>query len=80
MMDSLAKLWGGNVKTALDRSLMDRKNDQGFPQPAFMEGGEESLDFWVGDFCRDKRCGYATLLACEIGANKKQITSSFYKD
>ncbi len=45
----------------------------------FIGGGEESFGYMVGDFIRDKDAVTATLLACEIAANAKNNSSTFYK-
>lgn len=50
-----------------------------FPSSDFVGGGEESFGFMVGDFVRDKDAVTATLLACEIAAEKKAAGSSFYQ-
>jgi phosphoglucomutase len=49
-----------------------------FPELELIGGGEESFGFMVGDFVRDKDAVTATLLACEIAAQKKQAGSSVY--
>ncbi len=49
------------------------------PELAFIGGGEESFGYLVGDFVRDKDAVTATLLACEIAAQKKQAGSSMFK-
>ena len=46
----------------------------------FIGGGEESFGFMVGDFVRDKDAVTSTLLACEIAAQAKANSSSFYKE
>lgn len=46
----------------------------------FVGGGEESFGFMVGDFVRDKDSVTSTLLACEIAANAKANSSSFYEE
>lgn len=49
-----------------------------FPELEFIGGGEESFGYLVGDFVRDKDAVTATLLACEIAAQKKsEGTSAF---
>lgn len=47
-----------------------------FPELEFIGGGEESYGFLVGDFVRDKDAVTASLLACEIAAQKKAEGSS----
>lgn len=80
MMDSLAKAYGVECKTALTGFKWIAKMIKDFPNQPFIGGGEESFGFMVGDFVRDKDAVTATLLACEIGANAKANNSSFYKD
>ncbi len=50
-----------------------------FPELEFIGGGEESFGYLVGDFVRDKDAVTATLLACEIAAQKKQAGSSMFQ-
>ena len=49
------------------------------PQLKFIGGGEESFGYLVGDFVRDKDAVTATLLACEIAAQKKHAGSSMFQ-
>ncbi len=49
------------------------------PELEFIGGGEESFGYLVGDFVRDKDAVTATLLACEIAAQKKAEGSSIYR-
>ena len=80
MMDSLAKGYGVECKTALTGFKWIAKMIKDFPDQPFIGGGEESFGFMVGDFVRDKDAVTSTLLACEIGSNAKANGSSFYKD
>lgn len=80
MMDSLAKAYRIECKTALTGFKWIAKMIKDFPEQPFIGGGEESFGFMVGDFVRDKDAVTATLLACEIGANAKANGSSFYRD
>lgn len=50
-----------------------------FPELEFIGGGEESFGYLVGDFVRDKDAVTATLLACEIAAQKKAEGSSMFE-
>ncbi len=50
-----------------------------FPEEQFVGGGEESFGFMVGDFVRDKDAVTATLLICEIAAQRKAQGSSIYE-
>ena len=49
------------------------------PELEFIGGGEESFGYLVGDFVRDKDAVTATLLACEIAAQKKHDSSSMFE-
>lgn len=49
------------------------------PELEFIGGGEESFGYLVGDFVRDKDAVTATLLACEIAAQKKHADSSMFQ-
>ena len=49
------------------------------PELEFIGGGEESFGFLVGDFVRDKDAVTATLLACEMAAQKKEEGSSLFQ-
>ena len=49
------------------------------PELEFIGGGEESFGYLVGDFVRDKDAVTATLLACEIAAQKKAAGSSMFQ-
>lgn len=49
------------------------------PALEFIGGGEESFGYLVGDFVRDKDAVTATLLACEIAAQKKHSGSSMFQ-
>jgi len=80
MMDSLAKGYGVECKTALTGFKWIAKMIKDFPDQPFIGGGEESFGFMLGDFVRDKDAVTSTLLACEIGSNAKANGSSFYKD
>lgn len=49
-----------------------------FPELKHIGGGEESFGYLTGDFVRDKDAVTATLLVCEIAAQRKQSDSSMY--
>ncbi|KJJ39440.1 phospho-sugar mutase [Aequorivita vladivostokensis] len=49
------------------------------PELEFIGGGEESFGYLVGDFVRDKDAVTATLLACEIAAQKKNAGSNMFQ-
>lgn len=48
------------------------------PELEYIGGGEESFGYLVGHFVRDKDAVTATLLACEIAAQKNHAGSSMY--
>ena len=48
------------------------------PDLKLIGGGEESFGYMVGDFVRDKDAVTATLLACEIAAQKKSEGGSMF--
>ena len=50
-----------------------------FPEQEFIGGGEESFGYMTGDFVRDKDAVTATLLVCEIAAQRKQMGSDLYE-
>jgi phosphomannomutase len=50
-----------------------------FPDMEFIGGGEESFGFLTGDFVRDKDAVTATLLACEMAAQKKSDNRDLYQ-
>jgi len=49
-----------------------------FPELEHIGGGEESFGYLTGDFVRDKDAVTATLLVCEMAAQRKQNNSSLY--
>ena len=50
-----------------------------FPELEHIGGGEESFGYLTGDFVRDKDAVTATLLVCEMAAQRKQTDSSLYE-
>lgn len=80
MMETMAKAYGVEFKTALTGFKWIGKMIKDFPESDFIGGGEESFGYMVGDFVRDKDAVTSTLLACEIAAQAKANGSSFYKD
>ena len=80
MMETMAKAYGVEFKTALTGFKWIGKMIKDFPKSDFIGGGEESFGYMVGDFVRDKDAVTSTLLACEIAAQAKANGSSFYKD
>jgi phosphoglucomutase len=80
MMESMAKAYGVEFKTALTGFKWIGKMIKDFPESTFVGGGEESFGYMVGDFVRDKDAVTATLLACEVAAQAKANGSSFYEE
>ncbi|WP_282180113.1 phospho-sugar mutase [Maribacter stanieri] len=80
MMETMAKAYGVEFKTALTGFKWIGKMIKDFPESDFIGGGEESFGYMVGDFVRDKDAVTSTLLACEIASQAKANGSSFYKD
>lgn len=80
MMESMAKAYGVEFKTALTGFKWIGKMIKDFPESNFIGGGEESFGYMVGDFVRDKDAVTSTLLACEVAAQAKANGSSFYEE
>ena len=80
MMESMAKAYGVEFKTALTGFKWIGKMIKDFPESDFIGGGEESFGYMVGDFVRDKDAVNSTLLACEVAAQAKANGSSFYEE
>ena len=79
MMQSMADAFGVEYKDALTGFKWIAKMIVDYPEQDFIGGGEESFGFMVGDFVRDKDAVTATLLACEIAAERKAAGSSFFE-
>ncbi|RFN57855.1 phospho-sugar mutase [Marixanthomonas ophiurae] len=79
MMQKLAENYQVIYKEGLTGFKWIAKMVKDFPELEFIGGGEESFGFMVGDFVRDKDAVTATLLACEIAAQKKEASSSMFE-
>ena len=79
MMQKLAQSYQVIYKEGLTGFKWIAKMVKDFPELEFIGGGEESFGFMVGDFVRDKDAVTATLLACEIAAQKKEAGSSLFE-
>jgi len=79
MVEKVAKHFNVNYLEGLTGFKWIAKMIKDFPQLDFIGGGEESFGYLVGDFVRDKDAVTATLLACEIAAQKKNSGSSMFK-
>ncbi|TDU39694.1 phosphomannomutase [Gelidibacter sediminis] len=79
MVEVLSKSYGVDYKEGLTGFKWIAKMIKDFPELDFVGGGEESFGYMVGDFVRDKDAVTSTLLACEIAAQAKADSSSFYE-
>lgn len=79
MMRKLAESFDVTYMEGLTGFKWIAKMVKDHPELEFIGGGEESFGFMVGDFVRDKDAVTATLLACEIAAQKKAEGSSLYE-
>lgn len=79
MMEKLAEHYNVIYKEGLTGFKWIAKMIKDFPELEFIGGGEESFGYLIGDFVRDKDAVTATLLACEIAAQKKAEGSSMFQ-
>jgi len=79
MVEKVANHFNVNYIEGLTGFKWIAKMIKDFPELEFIGGGEESFGYLVGDFVRDKDAVTATLLACEIAAQKKHSGSSMYQ-
>lgn len=77
MVEKIAKDFGVKYIEGLTGFKWIAKMIKDNPELEFIGGGEESFGYLVGDFVRDKDAVTATLLACEIAAQKKDSSSMF---
>lgn len=78
MVKVITESYGVLYKEGLTGFKWIAKMVKDFPELELIGGGEESFGYMVGDFVRDKDAVTATLLACEIAAQKKNEGSSVY--
>ncbi|AVI52269.1 phosphoglucomutase [Pukyongia salina] len=78
MVKDITESYGVLYKEGLTGFKWIAKMVKDFPELELIGGGEESFGYMVGDFVRDKDAVTATLLACEIAAQKKNEGSSVY--
>jgi len=78
MVKVITESYGVLYKEGLTGFKWIAKMVKDFPELELIGGGEESFGYMVGDFVRDKDAVTATLLACEIAAQKKHEGSSVY--
>ena len=79
MVEKIAKHFNVKYLEGLTGFKWIAKMINDFPELEFVGGGEESFGYLVGDFVRDKDAVTATLLACEIAAQKKAEGSSMFQ-
>ncbi|SRX76293.1 phospho-sugar mutase [Aequorivita antarctica] len=79
MVEKIAKHFNVKYIEGLTGFKWIAKMIKDFPELDFIGGGEESFGYLVGDFVRDKDAVTATLLACEIAAQKKNAGSSMFQ-
>jgi len=78
MVRTIAEDFGVIYKEGLTGFKWIAKMVKDFPELQFIGGGEESFGFMVGDFVRDKDAVTATLLACEMAAQRKEANGTLY--
>lgn len=78
MVEKIAAHYGVRYMEGLTGFKWIAKMIKDHPELEFIGGGEESFGFLVGDFVRDKDAVTASLLACEIAAQKKEAGSSMF--
>lgn len=79
MLRKVVESYGAIYKEGLTGFKWIAKMIKDFPELDFIGGGEESFGFMVGDFVRDKDAVTATLLACEVAAQKKAAGGSMFE-
>ncbi|MBW2938137.1 phospho-sugar mutase [Aureisphaera sp. CAU 1614] len=78
MIQKIVEAFGVTYMEGLTGFKWIAKMIKDFPELTLIGGGEESFGYMVGDFVRDKDAVTATLLSCEIAAQKKAEGSSIY--
>ncbi len=79
MVEKIADLFNVKYMEGLTGFKWIAKMINDHPELEFIGGGEESFGYLVGDFVRDKDAVTATLLACEIAAQKNAGGSSMFQ-
>ena len=79
MIKIIASDFGVEYKEGLTGFKWIAKMIKDFPELDHIGGGEESFGYLTGDFVRDKDAVTATLLVCEIAAQKKHSNSNMYE-
>ncbi len=80
LVKEISDSYGVETKVGLTGFKWIAKMIEDYPNQEFIGGGEESFGYMVGDFVRDKDAVTSALLACEIAANSKENSSSFYDE
>jgi len=78
LVEKIAIDFGVKYKEGLTGFKWIAKMIKDFPELEHIGGGEESFGYLTGDFVRDKDAVTATLLVCEMAAQRKQNNSSLY--
>ncbi len=78
LVKKIVESYGVSYKESLTGFKWIAKLIKENPELEFIGGGEESFGYLTGDFVRDKDAVTASLLVCEIAAQKKAEGSSFY--
>lgn len=78
MIQKIVEAFGVTYMEGLTGFKWIAKMIKDFPELTLIGGGEESFGYMVGDFVRDKDAVTASLLSCEIAAQKKAEGSSIY--
>ncbi len=79
LVNKIASNFGVKYKECLTGFKWIAKMIKDFPELEHIGGGEESFGYLIGDFVRDKDAVTATLLVCEIAAQRKQSNSSMFE-
>ena len=78
MMEKIATAYNSECKVGLTGFKWIAKMIKDHPEQQFIGGGEESFGYMVGDFVRDKDAVTASLLACEMAAQLKEIGKTLF--
>lgn len=79
MLKKITEDFGVHYKEGLTGFKWIAKMIKDHPELQLIGGGEESFGYMVGDFVRDKDAVTATLLMCEIAAQKKEAGTSVFQ-
>ncbi|MEZ4857926.1 MAG: phospho-sugar mutase [Flavobacteriaceae bacterium] len=79
MIQKIVESYGVTYMEGLTGFKWIAKMIKDHPYLTLIGGGEESFGYMVGDFVRDKDAVTATLLICEIAAQKKEEGSNIFE-